>query len=268
MALQGEQPIDERPGAGRCRRAGGGRHDGRSAGRRAQPREGLLQGLDLFGQIGLLVGRRGIDPIQLGQELELDPAELEPVRRGGQLALERGPRRGRRRAQAPLEPGDLALLAVDGGFELRAPLGARRPGRRPGPLGLIVLREHRRAGAGGVEGSLERALRGLLLAAIEVPIEDASDRLHGGPRVLVPGDRALERRHHRLRRHPVVAGRRSGVLRVRTQHRAKKRDAGQKGDKGPSRLHHRLVVQGNCHAGDRHGGPVATRQLVAVGCRT
>ena len=51
--------------------------------------------------------------------------------------------------------------------------------------GVVLVCEYCRAGAGRVEGSLEDALRGLLLAAIDVAIEDTRDRLHGEPRVLV-----------------------------------------------------------------------------------
>jgi hypothetical protein len=118
VALQGEQPIDEGPGALRRSRTRGGRPGGGSAGRRARRREGVLEGLDLIGQIAFLIGRGRVGPIQLGQEFELDAAELEPVPRGSQLPIDRGPGGGRRRAEARPELRDVALAPLDGGFEL------------------------------------------------------------------------------------------------------------------------------------------------------
>ena len=215
VALQGEHTRNVPQGAGRQRRRARGRPDRRRGGGRAQLRHGILQGLDLvLRKVDLLFGACRTHLGELGDVIELDPPEFESVARDGQLPLERGPRGGRRRAKASLEPGDVELVTLDGGRELGAPLGAGIAGRRR-RAPAAILRENRRASTGHVECALEHAMRDLHLAAVDVGIEDASDRLHGGARIPIPGKRALQRHHHGFRRRcRAVPGRKRRVLRA------------------------------------------------------
>ena len=209
-ALERQEPIRERPDA-RGRSAGRGLHDGGSpAAGRAQLRQGVPQGVDLLRQIGGIVGGRRIDLGQFRREVQPEPQEVQTVGRGGQLPVERGPRGGRRGPRLSAEPRDLALLTLDRGLQLGATVRARpRPGGRSlAPAGRVRLGDERRAGAGRIEGALHDSLRRLLLAAIEVGVEDVAKLLHVDPRVLVPGERALEGRHHGFRR---LHGRSSGL---------------------------------------------------------
>ena len=202
-AVECQQTICEGPDAD-GRRPGSRRHDRRRAGpRRAQLRHGVAKGLDLIGDIGRTVVGRPIDLGKLRDELQLDPPELESIGRGGQLPIERGPRSRGRGARLRPQPRDVALLALDRGPELRAPVGARRRPRRGRlmRLGRAGLIQDRRAGAGGVEGAEQGALRRLFLAPVGVGVEGAPEPLHDDPRLLVPGECPLKRRHHRFRRH-------------------------------------------------------------------
>jgi len=201
-ALEGQETIRERPDARGCP-AGGGGHDRRGAGAgRAELRNGLAQGLDLIREISRVVGSPTIELGQLRREVQLEPAEVETVGRGGQLPIERKPCGGRRGPRLGPQPRHVALVLLDGRPQHGPSVGARRgPGRRRRRLsGPARLGEDRRAGPSGIEGALHRPLRRLLLAAIEVSVEDAAEPLHRHPRVLVPRERALERRHHGLRR--------------------------------------------------------------------
>src|SRR5262249_12386281 len=154
----------------------------------------VLERLDLALETDLFPRARGVDLVELGNEVELDAPQVAPIASRGQLALEGGPVGARCSASAIAEPDDLTFVGLDGSLELRALGGALVPGRHPGGAGLLFLRECGGARPRRVERALERALRGLLLAPVEVDLEHTPDRPHDDPDVLVPGESALKRR--------------------------------------------------------------------------